>query len=93
MGIRAKGNTVDRAELATLIAKSRLPYSRFALCMGVPCSTIQGYLSGTRSVPKVAVSAAKWTLLNLGISVEIDRTEIVKLLPASRRRRNCKKVA
>lgn len=67
MPLRAKSsNTADRAELAALIAKSGLKYSRFARCMGVPHSTLQGYLNGSRSVPSVAIGAAKWALLCLG---------------------------
>lgn len=85
MPLRAKGNTADHVELAALIAKSGLKYSRFARCMGVPPSTLHGYLSGSRPVPSVAIGAAKWTLLCLGFSVEIDRAGIAQLLPANAR--------
>lgn len=63
-----------------LIERSGLPYSLFARCMGAPPSTIRGYLDGSRPVPRTAIAAAKWTLLCLGTSVQIDRLEISRLI-------------
>ena len=47
--------------------------------MGASPATIYQYLSGRRAVPRIALAAAKWALLVLGVRVEVSGCELAQL--------------
>lgn len=79
MGIRSRQYVGDAGEFRALVERSRLSPSCFANVMGTSASTVRQYLSGRREVPHVAIGAARWALLLLGIRVEISGNELARL--------------
>lgn len=85
MGVRSETFIGDTEEFRSLVSRSKISPSRFATVMGASPSTVQQYLSGRRQVPRVAIAAARWTLLVLGIRVEVSGGELARLTPGRSR--------
>lgn len=87
MGIRSGQYLGDPQEFRALVGRSGVSASRFAALMGASRSTIHQYLSGRREVPQIALSAARWAALVLGVPVKISGGELERLRPRRARRR------